>query len=227
MTPRLTESLEDYLEAIAELIANEGHAHSKDIAARLHVTMPSVTGALRQLEKMGFIVYNTHYPVQLTPEGKAIADEVIRRHNVLKRFFSHILGLSGEKATATACRLEHAVDADTIQRFILFSEAIESRSDARQLQGYLSEAMSMLGDPAAAELRVLTGFAGGKTVRIVRFGRNLPDAGALEIRTGDVVSIDGPSLDGSSFRLVRNGSPVELPTVAAENIWAKETGGRP
>ena len=227
MTPRLTESLEDYLEAIAELIADEGHAHSKDIAARLHVTMPSVTGALRQLEKMGFIVYNTHYPVQLTPEGKAIADEVIRRHTVLKRFFSQILGRSGEKATATACRLEHAVDADTIQRFILFSEAIESRSDARQLQGYLSEAMSMLGDPAAAGLRVLTGFAGGKTVRIVRFGRNLPDAENIGIRKDDVVSIDGPSLDGSSFRLMRNGSTVELPTVAAENIWAKETDGRP
>ena len=221
MTPRLTESLEDYLEAIAELIEDEGHAHSKDIAARLHVTMPSVTGALRQLEKMGFIVYNTHYPVQLTPEGKAIADEVIRRHNVLKRFFSHILGLSGEKATATACRLEHAVDADTIQRFILFSEAIESRSDARQIQGYLSEAMSMLDDPASGDLRVLTGFPGGKTVRIMRFGRNLTGADSLAVKMNDVVSIDGPSLDGSSLRLVRNGSPVELPIVAAENIWAK------
>lgn len=226
MTPRLTESLEDYLEAIAELIADEGHAHSKDIAARLHVTMPSVTGALRQLEKMGFIVYNTHYPVQLTPEGKAIADEVIRRHNVLKRFFSHILGLSGEKATATACRLEHAVDSDTIQRFTLFSEAIESRSDAKQLQGYLSEAMSLLGDPASEGMRVLTGFSGGSVVRITRFGRNLPKTESLEIREDDVVSVDGPSLDGSSFRLVRNGSPVELPMVVAENIWAKEAATR-
>ena len=222
MAPQLTESLEDYLEAIAELIADEGHAHSKDISARLHVTMPSVTGALRQLEKMGFIVYNTHYPVQLTPEGKVIADEVIRRHNVLKRFFSHILGLSGEKATATACRLEHAVDADTIQRFILFSEAIETRSDARQLQSYLSEAMSILGDPAAEGLRVLTGFSGGETVRIMRFGRNLPDTGNLGIRMDDIVSVDGPSLDGSSFRLVRDGSPVEIPMIVAENIWAKK-----
>jgi DtxR family Mn-dependent transcriptional regulator len=224
MAPQLTESLEDYLEAIAELIADEGHAHSKDIAGRLHVTMPSVTGALRQLEKMGYIVYNTHYPVQLTREGKVIADEVIRRHNVLKRFFSLVLGLPGDKATATACRLEHAVDTDTIQRFILFSEAIESRSDAKQLQGYLSEAMSMLGDPETAGMRVLTGFANGEVVRVKRFGRNLRATEDTGLRTEDVVSIEGPSLDGRSFRLVRDGLPVELPTARAENIWAvKET----
>ena len=222
MAPQLTESLEDYLEAIAELIADEGHAHSKDISARLHVTMPSVTGALRQLEKMGYIVYNTHYPVQLTPEGKAIADEVIRRHNVLKRFFSHILGLPGDRATATACRLEHAVDSDTIERFILFSEAIESRSDAKQIQGYLSEAMSFLNDPASAHWRVLTGFTGGDVVRIRRFGRNLPEAEKTDLRENDVVSIHGSSLDGRSFRLIRNGETVELPTALAENVWAEK-----
>ena len=66
---RLSESMEDYLEAIAELIAVGGHAHTKEIAQKLNVKMPSVTGALRQLEQMGYIIYNTHYPVQLTEEG--------------------------------------------------------------------------------------------------------------------------------------------------------------
>ena len=33
MPEQLTESLEDYLEAIAELIEIEGHAHAKEIAA--------------------------------------------------------------------------------------------------------------------------------------------------------------------------------------------------
>ena len=45
MPEQLTESLEDYLEAIAELIEIEGHAHAKEIAAKLNVKMPSVTGA--------------------------------------------------------------------------------------------------------------------------------------------------------------------------------------
>ena len=93
MTLRLSESLEDYLEAISELIAIEGHAHTKEIAEKLNVKMPSVTAALRQLDKMGCIVYNTHYPVQLTAVGKEIADQVVRRHRILKKFFGDILGL--------------------------------------------------------------------------------------------------------------------------------------
>ena len=48
---QLSESLEDYLEAIAELIVVEGHAHTKDIARKLDVKMPSVTGAIRQLKE--------------------------------------------------------------------------------------------------------------------------------------------------------------------------------
>ena len=89
---RLSESMEDYLEAIAELIAVEGHAHTKEIAQKLNVKMPSVTGALRQLEQMGYIIYNTHYPVQLTEEGKRVADGILKRHTVLKSFFSGIPG---------------------------------------------------------------------------------------------------------------------------------------
>ena len=42
MLPHLTASLEDYLEAIAELISCEGHAHTKEIAKKLNVKMPSV-----------------------------------------------------------------------------------------------------------------------------------------------------------------------------------------
>ena len=145
MTLRLSESLEDYLEAISELIAVEGHAHTKEIAEKLDVKMPSVTAALRQLDKMGCIVYNTHYPVQLTEKGREIAEDVIHHHSVLKKFFSEILGLPLEKASDTACRLEHLIDCDTISRFILFSEAIAKRTDARALQTYLTEAMSLPG----------------------------------------------------------------------------------
>ncbi|MBR2912141.1 MAG: metal-dependent transcriptional regulator [Lentisphaeria bacterium] len=130
MTQRLTASLEDYLEAIAGLTATEGHAHTKAIAEKLKVKMPSVTGALRQLEKQGYIIYNAHYPVELTPSGKRVADEGIRRHGILKSFFEDILGLPPEKASQTACHLEHVVDSDTIERFVLFSKAIEARRDA-------------------------------------------------------------------------------------------------
>ena len=222
MTIRLTESLEDYLEAIAELIEVEGHAHTKEIAAKLHVKMPSVTGALRQLEKNGCIVYNTNYPVVLTPLGKSLADDVMRRHRVLKNFFSCILGLPLEQASETACRIEHVVDAGTIRRFVLFSEAITTRTDAKSLQTYLAEAMALQDDPATADLHILPSFAPGDKVEIVRFGRNLKDAppvGGLAV--GSVVTIGGLSLDGGGLRIEQDGAIRELPHTAAENIWGR------
>ena len=217
MPQQLTESLEDYLEAIAELIAVEGHAHAKEIAAKLNVKMPSVTGALRQLEKMGCIVYNTHYPVQLTEKGREIAEDVMHHHGVLKKFFSEILGLPLDKSSETACRLEHLIDCDTISRFILFSEAIEKRTDARALQTYLTEAMSMPGFLVLADCKP------GASVAVERFGRNLaPDAVAgLGLKPGDAVTVEGFSLDRSAVRVTVGGDTFAVPTPVAENIWVR------
>ena len=216
--PQLTESLEDYLEAIAELIEVEGHAHAKEIAAKLNVKMPSVTGALRQLEKMGCIEYNTHYPVQLTEKGRLIAEDVIHHHGVLKKFFSEILGLPLEKASDTACRLEHLIDCDTISRFILFSEAIEKRTDSRALQTYLTEAMSLPG------FTVLSDCKPGKKVVVEKFGRNLAQdaAAGLGIKPGDAVTVEGFSLDRSMVRVTSaDGGTLDIPTPQAENIWCR------
>lgn len=212
---QLTESLEDYLEAIAELIEVEGHAHAKEIAAKLNVKMPSVTGALRQLEKMGCIVYNTHYPVQLTAKGRLIAHDVIRRHGILKRFFSEILGLSQDKASETACRLEHIVDADTIRRFVLFSEAIGKRTDAHALQVYLTEAL------ARPELKVLSECAPGENAVAEKFGRNIVPDAQMPLNLGDEMTVEGFSLDRSTIRVTVSGGTFEVPTSLAENIWVR------
>jgi len=223
MVTQLTESLEDYLEAIAELIAVEGHAHAKEIAAKLNVKMPSVTGALRQLEKMGCIVYNTHYPVQLTEKGREIAEDVMHHHRVLKQFFSEILGLPLDKASETACRLEHLIDCDTIERFVLFSEAIAKRSDARALQTYLTEALTL------PDSKVLSDCVPGERITVEKFGRNLePPLGhpfggyhQIPLQLGDVVTVEGFSLDRSAVRVTRDGQPLSIGIAAAENIWVK------
>jgi len=218
MAEQLTESLEDYLEAIAELIAVEGHAHAKEIAAKLNVKMPSVTGALRQLEKMGCIHYNTHYPVQLTEKGRAIAEDVIHHHGVLKKFFSEILGLPLEKASETACRLEHLIDCDTIDRFVLFSEAIGKRTDARALQTYLTEAL------AQPNLKVLSDCEPGTRVTVEKFGRNLAPAAETGLKPGDAANIEGFSLDRSAIRVTVGNRKLEVPTAQAENIWVRPAG---
>ena len=72
-TEILTESLEDYLESIYRNIVNKNAARVKDIAADLGVRYPSVTSALKALEKKGLINYEPYGIITLTSEGLAIA----------------------------------------------------------------------------------------------------------------------------------------------------------
>ena len=218
---KLSESLEDYLEAIAELIAVDGHAHTKEIAQKLNVKMPSVTGALRQLEQLGYIIYNTHYPVQLTAEGMVVANKVVERHKVLKKFFSDVLGLPFDRASETACRLEHAVDEDTIARFTLFSEAIEMRQDAKKLKTYLTEALGFLTSEDKEDIILLSNLEPGKKAVIELAGRNIPENRRSEYQQGMEFILNGVSLDRTSYKLSIGGKNVDIPAEYAENIWVK------
>ena len=215
----LTESLEDYLEVIAELIERDGHAHTKEISERMQVKMPSVTGALRQLEKLNCIIYNSRYPVQLTPLGESIAREVIHRHKVLKTFFGNILGLPPEIASATACHLEHVVDADIAARFVLFSEAIVNRTDARLLQSFLAEAMSVLEE--YPDWKTASMLEPGESVKVASFGRNLAENAPEGVAIGDLLTLQSTSLDRKTLRFRAGDRSLELSLEVAENLWVK------
>lgn len=222
MSKILTESREDYLEAIAELIAVNGHAHTKEIARKLNVKMPSVTSALHQLQEMGYIIYNSHYPVILTASGKALADSVIRRHQVLKKFFSDILGLNPDKASETACRIEHSVDEETISRFILFSEAIGHRQDAKALQVYLTEAISIADQGERNRFCVLSELAPGESGIVEKFGRNIVSPDDIGIALHETLTLEKISLDHSCYTVKTSGKALDIPLGIAENIWIKK-----
>ncbi len=221
MNRKLSESLEDYLEAIAQLIAVNGHAHTKEIATMLNVKMPSVTGALRQLEQLGYIVYNIHYPVQFTREGEMVAGKIVERHKVLNKFFSDILGLSPERASLTACRLEHAVDEETIERFILFSEAIEMREDAGKLRNYLAEAMTFPSREDFKDITLINRLAPGTSAVIELAGRNIPPEMREKLPAGAAVVLESVSPDKSRFNITLDGTALEIDSGTAANLWVK------
>ncbi|MBR2435200.1 MAG: metal-dependent transcriptional regulator [Lentisphaeria bacterium] len=223
MAKQLTESLEDYLETIAELIAEEGHAHTKKIAERLNVRMPSVTSILQQLEQMNYITYRPRYPVVLTAEGKQAADRVIRRHQVLHKFFLDILGLPFDKAEETACRVEHSIEEEDIERFELLSQALKNRSDARVLQTYITEAMEFLDLDGgirhyitASELKI------GEKGIVEKCGRNLEGKEIPGIAPGTELTLLKISLDKTLLFFQVNGRKQEIPQNIAENIWVKQ-----
>ena len=137
----LTASLEDYLEAIKELIdANEhGHAHTSEIARRLKVKMPSVTNALGVLRKHGYLNYDSSYPVTLTKLGLAAAERVIGRHRVLKDFLKDVLLLPEEEASATACRVEHVIDDNLITRLDALNKVFAEEAISEEIRVRLAQ----------------------------------------------------------------------------------------
>ena len=118
--PILTESMEDYLEAILALERIHKVARAKDIAERLDVQRGTVTGALKSLAEKGLINYEPYSYITLTPEGSAIAEEINRRHKVIRNFLTEVLRIPPDTAETTACRLEHVVEGMVLNRLVCF-----------------------------------------------------------------------------------------------------------
>ncbi len=124
LQPALTESMENYLEAILNLEKTQKVARVKDIADKLSLQRGSVSGALKTLEEKGLINYEPYSFITLTPAGKKIAEEITHRHVVLKDFLLNVLQIEPLIADTTACRMEHVIDKTTVDRLVCFIEYI-------------------------------------------------------------------------------------------------------
>jgi DtxR family Mn-dependent transcriptional regulator len=114
--------MEDYLEAIHVLSQRKRVVRIKDIARQMGVKMPSVTGALRTLGSRGLVEHERYEDVALTPKGEQIARAIHARHEQLRAFLIEALGLAEGVAGDEACRLEHAVAPETLERLVAFVE---------------------------------------------------------------------------------------------------------
>ena len=123
---QLSASLEDYLEAIFWIIQSKGTARAKDIAKRLRVKASSVTGALQALGEKKYVNYTPYDAITLTSEGLEAAKKVVRRHRVLKDFFTSVLAIDVKIAEDGACKLEHSIPPPVVERLIEFMEFIET-----------------------------------------------------------------------------------------------------
>ena len=122
----LSESMENYLETILNLEKTNKVARAKDIADELNLQRGTVSGALKALKEKGLINYSPYSFITLTSEGNKIAEIVHRRHLVLNDFLRNVLQIEAEKADKAACRMEHAVDEDTLARFVAFLEYVNA-----------------------------------------------------------------------------------------------------
>lgn len=117
----MTQSLEDYLEAIYVLVEKNGCAQVRDVARLLSVKMPSVVKAIHELKKLELALQNPYGPIELTTKGALVARRVLNRHELLRRFLLK-LGVSRRTADKDACLMEHILSAETLDKIRIYTE---------------------------------------------------------------------------------------------------------
>jgi Mn-dependent DtxR family transcriptional regulator len=127
-TGRPSQSAEDYLERIQELIDEKGYARVVDIAGSLEVTQASVTNMVQKLAEMGYIDYEKYRGLTLTEKGGAVAARIQKRHATLSRFFS-LLGLDELTQLKDIEGIEHHLSSETVDCLNDLATVLEEQPD--------------------------------------------------------------------------------------------------
>lgn len=112
----ITSSLEDYLEYIHNKISSEKTIKAVDIANKFNVSRPTVSEALIRLADMDLIIYEGRRGIKITQKGIKQARKTIKKHEILSNFFTNILKIDSTLADKNACKIEHVIDDELIEK---------------------------------------------------------------------------------------------------------------
>lgn len=228
----LTPTLEDYLETISRLVVARGAARVRDVAETLGVHKSTVTTALRSLADRGLINYRPYAQATLTALGRTRAQQIVRGHDVISRFLADVLSVPKDAAEENACRIEHAIAPEILDRLSRFIEFVEQcpRAGGKWIRGFgyfcndgcrdercercIELCMEDLRDKRKAEQKGHTGenmnvtsldkMKPGQKGKIVRIG----GTGAVGRRLVDMGAVRGTTVE--VIKVAPLGDPIEV-----------------
>ena len=110
----LLESGEMYLETIYVLSQKGGSVRSVDVGEYMGYSKPSVSRAVSILKKNGYVVMNEDSSLVLTDAGRALAEKIYERHDLITKFLIS-LGVDEKTAAEDACKMEHDISDVTLE----------------------------------------------------------------------------------------------------------------
>jgi DtxR family transcriptional regulator, Mn-dependent transcriptional regulator len=217
-----TEVIGRYLEAIHYMEVEGEAVRSARLADWLGVSRPTVTVALRRMTRDGMVRINSRKQIELTEAGRKAAAAIVRRHRIMERWLTDVLGLDWVAADEEAARLEHAV-SDLVEHRLWETLGQPTRCPhGNPIPGYAelnpAEArLSSLERGSTAEVTRISEVAEREAPALLRYllERRLVPGARLEVLDVDWV--------GRTLQLAVAGREITLSHETAAKIWVELT----
>lgn len=118
----LVDTTEMYLKSIMELLEEGVVPLRARIAERLGQSGPTVSQTVARMERDGLLTVLPDRRLELTQEGRTLAQRVLRKHRLVERLLTDVVGLDWRLVHDEACRWEHVVSEDVEKRLVLLLE---------------------------------------------------------------------------------------------------------
>ena len=109
---------EEYLQTIFWLQEARLPMTGANVARAMQLSAPTVHEMIGRLERDGYITRASDKSLSFTPDGLAHAEGVVRRHRLIERFLTDVLGIPWDDVHEEAERLEHAMSPVLEQRML-------------------------------------------------------------------------------------------------------------
>jgi DtxR family Mn-dependent transcriptional regulator len=120
----LSKSERETLKAIYRLTSPRGDADGQDahtgaLAEALGLSPGTVTATVKRLADRDLVDHKPYRGVELTPSGRRAAVAAIRRHRIVERFLSDMLGYAWNEADRLAGTIEHDLPQEVEDRLFV------------------------------------------------------------------------------------------------------------
>jgi DtxR family Mn-dependent transcriptional regulator len=117
-TDTVTEAEEEYLQILFWLQEARLPMTGANVARAMQLSAPTVHEMVGRLERDGYITRGQDRVIAFTDDGAAHAEGIVRRHRLIERFLTDVLGVPWDEVHEEAERLEHAMSPVLEQRML-------------------------------------------------------------------------------------------------------------
>ncbi|MBS5794513.1 MAG: metal-dependent transcriptional regulator [Clostridiales bacterium] len=123
-TNTITFAMEDYIEMIYR--TNKENIKITELAKLLNIKSSSVSKMIEKLKDLNLVEKEKYGEINLTYDGKNLGNYLLKRHNILCKFFNKI---NNKNNLYLVEQIEHFFDKETIESIEKFLKRMEEKND--------------------------------------------------------------------------------------------------